>query len=313
MVLTACSWILPLVVVARNQQKLVSRRKIDKTVLKRASVQTYGNERVQVWALAGACAAACLAVLAAPPSAAYSASRPQRLMVFHVRRSVHAPGGGVVSEEQFFWVPELDVNTGRTLRAAAGRGRDVRAVAAEECERWPYCGVPYYLPVLSLIPGSYRVSAGADEAPPATLRVRAHCSRLNDTTQLLQLNVTGPSHVVVIVSPVAGAAVSWSSAVASPRACRRPPGAGAARDRDTYFFTLHEARGVHEAAQWQVSLHLRHGFGAAGSARWADVSVAGHTLFGEHKLRGAHRELVGRLPEWVAATGWPVHQQLHRV
>lgn len=45
---------------------------------------------------------------------AYNESRPQRLMVFHTRRTVHAPASaGDVGDtvENFYWIPELDANT----------------------------------------------------------------------------------------------------------------------------------------------------------------------------------------------------------
>lgn len=58
----------------------------------------------------GACAVAALLVLLGPWYAPYSAARPQRLMVFHVRRTFHAPAAAP-QPETYFWLPDLDPNS----------------------------------------------------------------------------------------------------------------------------------------------------------------------------------------------------------
>jgi hypothetical protein len=69
----------------------------------------------QVRALAVVCAAACAGVLLTPLGAPYSEERPMRLMAFHVRRTVHAPGAPAA--DHLYWVPELDPNTAAVLDA----------------------------------------------------------------------------------------------------------------------------------------------------------------------------------------------------
>lgn len=63
-------------------------------------------------------AASCVGALysLSPLGAPYSETRPQRLMVFHTRRSYTPLGAGdPVSLEDFFWMPELDVNTPHSM------------------------------------------------------------------------------------------------------------------------------------------------------------------------------------------------------
>lgn len=76
----------------------------------------------------GLCAGAAAALLVAlgPWYAPYSAARPQRLMVFHARRTVHAPPLPPAAES-FFWLPDLDPNSPRSVAKHGRAGRAGRA------------------------------------------------------------------------------------------------------------------------------------------------------------------------------------------
>lgn len=69
--------------------------------------------------------------------AAYSAERPQRVLLFHTRRTDHARSPPAV--EHFFWMPEIDANTPHSLaeygRARATRRRSPRVPAERACVR----------------------------------------------------------------------------------------------------------------------------------------------------------------------------------
>lgn len=65
-----------------------------------------------MWAV---CLATCALVCCTPLGAPYSAARPQRFMLFHVQRHVHAPGAGADAVDHLYWMPELDVNTPHSL------------------------------------------------------------------------------------------------------------------------------------------------------------------------------------------------------
>lgn len=65
---------------------------------------------------------ALLLVLVSPLGDPYSEARPQRFMVFHTRRTLHAAAAGWGQPEgagdaagdivdNFYWVPQLDANT----------------------------------------------------------------------------------------------------------------------------------------------------------------------------------------------------------
>lgn len=174
-----------------------------------------------------------------------------------------------------------------------------RATDPADCERWLYCGAPYYLPVLSLVNSGHALPA--PRPPPVAVTARVAAAPLNASAQLLTVDVLGPSHVVVVVAPARGARVAWSSAVAAPAP------AGRWRGRRVYFFALHQARAPRP---WRLRLRLAHAL-ATPPARWAHVAVAGHAMAGAR--HPAHRRLLRRLPAWVAATGWPVDLHLFAV
>ncbi|XP_047030872.1 endoplasmic reticulum metallopeptidase 1-like isoform X2 [Helicoverpa zea] len=272
--LAATGWLLPLALAARGVARLAR----------------------------GAALLTALAALLAlsPLGRPYSAERPQRLMVFHTRRTLHAPLAARDAVEHMYWVPELDANTPRTvLRHVAGAA----ALEAAACARLLYCGAPYYLPVRTLVP---RWLAAPAPAPP---RVRLCAGvarrRLNATALELSLRLAGAAHAVVALAPAAGARLAWSSALAAPA-----EGAGWG-GRRTYFVALH-AGGRAAGGAWRLRLLLTHEPGLA-APHWADVALAAHAQFGAHKLAPAHAALLARLPDWVAATGWGVDLHLYRV
>lgn len=141
-----------------------------------------------------------------------------------------------------------------------------RVTELADCSRWVYCGAPYYLPVLSLVQTGHALPA--DAPPLVSVAASLATAPLNASTQLLVVNVTGewspqgriraasahrplspagPSHVVVMVSPVEDSRVAWSSVVAAPTPAGRWNG------RPVYFFALHQARGPQP---WHLRFHI---------------------------------------------------------
>lgn len=270
--LGAGGWLLPLAVSARRPHRLIR----------------------------GMLAGAALCVLAvwggaAPP---YSAARPQRVMLFHTRRWEHV-GARVQELPPVYWLPDLDDNSPSSLLQYVPEFRGASPVC--ECGRRLYCGAPYYLPVLSLIPASHRLPAPAPPLPAARADVTA--AALDATTHAVSLNVTGPAHIVIIASPVEGARISWTNVV--PELQESTPWGS----RRTYFIALHRAR---EPAPWHLQLHIQHNFKTPPS-HWLDLSIAGHSMFGDQKLHPDHERLLKSLPPWVAATGWGVDLHLYTV
>nr|XP_037873576.1 endoplasmic reticulum metallopeptidase 1 isoform X4 [Bombyx mori] len=143
----------------------------------------------------------------------------------------------------------------------------------------------------------------------STSRVRAAASvsafnshAITDPPDPLTM-LLGPAHIVIIASPVEGARISWTNVV--PELQESTPWGS----RRTYFIALHRAR---EPAPWHLQLHIQHNFKTPPS-HWLDLSIAGHSMFGDQKLHPDHERLLKSLPPWVAATGWGVDLHLYTV
>ncbi|CAG4989241.1 unnamed protein product [Colias eurytheme] len=287
--LTVFSWMLPIVVTAKNPRILL-----------------YAG-----WSLT-LCAWLCAAGARGGP---YSAARPQRVMLFHTRRSVHAPPPAPPTHEDFYWLPELDANTPHSLDEYVPGMRDAVATPAEDCARWVYCGAPYYLPVSSLVARGHALPASS--APPTQLHLAASLLPAADhhmyQRKELRLDINGPNHIVVILAPTAGGEITSCRAGGAGRGgaagVRPQPGPRWRRARDTlrtYFVTLHDAR---PPRAWQLSCDIQRPL-AANDSQWVHMSVAGHSMFGERQRGPQHAALLAALPAWTAPTGWAVHLHL---
>ncbi|XP_045537646.1 endoplasmic reticulum metallopeptidase 1, partial [Papilio machaon] len=311
--LSTLSWALPLAVAAPDLNKLVpnAHSLCQKETNERSIEQERRGARRACDAWGAACVVAASAALAASGGAraAYSGERPQRVLLFHTRRTDHARAPPSV--DNFFWIPEIDANTPHSLvgyvegvESARAGGAAGGAAGEEECSRWVYCGAPYYLPVRRLIARGH--SLPARSSPRTRLQVAAHRRRLNDTTAALHLHIRGPQHVVVVVAPAEGALLRWSSVLARPL---EGPRWGRRR---TYFLSVHHARAP---ANMHLELHIQHEEvegeveGEAGG-QVAQLSVAGHSMFGEDALSEEHQQLLERLPPWTAPFGWGVDLHL---
>ncbi|XP_053614754.1 endoplasmic reticulum metallopeptidase 1-like isoform X2 [Plodia interpunctella] len=294
----AAAWLLPFVLAARRP-------------------------RLLIW-LSAAVSAVTLALVAAGPLyAPYSAERPQRLFVLHARRTLHAPlhaPPAPPAHEDLFWVPELDANTDRTLRGMAAEiGTEVLQTRGE-CARRVYCGAPYYLPVRRLVARGRWLPAAAPPAAAleAALRLQDHNASVAD----LHIQLTGPNHVVVIVSPTQHTEVSWLAVAGAGSLAPLRALPWQQQQRDTYFVALHSARPDHPA-HWNLTLTLRRDAAVAehpratDGARWASLSVSGHTLsagrVGDAGWRPAHAALAAAAPPHTAVTGWGVHTHFYTV
>ncbi|XP_063386153.1 endoplasmic reticulum metallopeptidase 1-like [Cydia fagiglandana] len=275
--MAACSWLLPLVSVARKLHRLALAILV-----------------LQAVTLA--------AVLLTPLGNPYSPTRPQRLMVFHTRRTDHVTG----TQENLYWMPDLDSNSPHSLDPYVAAFKSAVPTSAAECSRWVYCGAPYYLPARAVVPRGH--SAPAPEPPLTKIDVQL---KLERNPNVFRMNVTGPSHVVVILSPWEGVKVSHYTASGAgggvPRTAE-PRGA-----RETYFLALHDARAP---APWHLTFDLELEDGASPPKdAWVDISVAGHSQSGPTKEAPALKELLASLPPHAApaATGWGVDLHLYRV
>ncbi|CAH4032462.1 unnamed protein product [Pieris brassicae] len=200
--LTLFSWMLPLVVAAKQPQKLIRLG----------------------WAVT---LSTVVLVLCTPLGFPYSEARPQRFMVFHTRRTEHSH---TPRDTLLYWVPALDANTPQSVYAHVPEV----AYAPATCYDKLYCGAPYYLPVISLVAHGHELPAL--EEPKTSLNASAEVIGEGPTRDL-KLKLHGPNHIVVILSPVTGS-ISWCQTGEFKIIPQPGP---QWQNRQTYFVSLHDA------------------------------------------------------------------------
>lgn len=75
--------------------------------------------------------------------------------------------------------------------------RLAKRVSPAECAQWVYCGMPYYLPVLSLVPASHR--GPAREPPRTRLHATLTTTNVNETHAQLQIHMTGECTIIYTI------------------------------------------------------------------------------------------------------------------
>lgn len=241
----------------------------------------------------------------------YSSDRPQRIMIFHTTRTVHYKGEKAPSSA--YWSPSLDANTARTLHREGGGVGPWRDM--DECEEMLYCGAPYYLPVTSFISHALWSRRVAPPVGGPRLSAVVH-ARPDSAGALLTITIkSAPPHVSLVISPCRDfriARVHTSGGDKHTHSDSPVPGPRW-RGRETYFFLLHQSE-ANASGAWNVTAELVQ----AGtdtrdrSLSWADVSVAGHCLWGDCQTDAATHRLRAEFPEWSTVTGWAVDLHLYR-
>lgn len=68
----------------------------------------------------------------------------------HAERTFHDIKGNLLNQETGFWIVDLDVNSPYTLQGIVPEISNARLVTSD-CEKYLYCGMPYFIPILSFI------------------------------------------------------------------------------------------------------------------------------------------------------------------
>lgn len=185
----------------------------------------------------------------APP---YNASRPHprshRVILQHVQRRFHGVSEDLLAMDSGVVVINMDRNSPASLRGRLP-GLESALDLGRQCNTHLYCGVPYYYPIRKI---AYNGVYMAGPAPHLETPVRYSFSReqLDDSVFRVFVNITGPDHMTMQVSPCSGVdLVAWSVGSGVPRLR-----SARFQGRDTYF--LYFAYGLRSAA-WRLRFDLR--------------------------------------------------------
>jgi hypothetical protein len=76
---------------------------------------------------------------------------PQRFMIAHVERSFHNYNGSLRDHQNGLWIVNLDVNSPHSVIRHAPELMNARQITQDECNKELYCGLPYFIPVITFI------------------------------------------------------------------------------------------------------------------------------------------------------------------
>ncbi|KAJ8960218.1 hypothetical protein NQ318_003942 [Aromia moschata] len=234
-----------------------------------------------------------LTPLGFPYSGEPNALAPQRFMIAHTRRTFHDITGAVDKESTGYWIVDMDVNSPHTVDRHVPEIADAE-LATQDCYDYLYCGLPYLVPVLTMI---WKTHWLPGPAPKLLVPIKANVLSRESIHGGVRLTVQveGPTHVGVMVSPVPGVILdNWSIETEEPLA------GPLWRGRDTYF--IYYSYGLSSPVPLTFSMDFKTGANHSGPIM--DFAVTSHYLFGPGKASDDLRNLVNKFPSWTAVTYW---------
>lgn len=217
----------------------------------------------------------------------------QRYAILHAERSFYDIKGTMINQETGFWIVDLDVNSPYTLRGIVPEIDRARLVTTD-CDKYLYCGMPYFIPILSFIWKTHWIEGPPIEVPINTTFQLLSRETVSQSIERLTFSVTGPDHMGLMISPVKEAELlRWSILEDAPLAGPRWKG------RETYFVYFSYAD---KPIPWVFSLDLRVPNGWKSPV--VDIALTGHFVHGKHQKSEAFKRLVQQFPTWTTVTGW---------
>ncbi|XP_018563035.1 endoplasmic reticulum metallopeptidase 1 isoform X1 [Anoplophora glabripennis] len=233
-----------------------------------------------------------LTPLGFPYSGDQNSLAPQRFMIAHTRRTFHDATGAIANESTGYWIADMDINSPHTVDRYVPEMTKAELVK-KDCEDYLYCGLPYLVPVLTMIWKTHWVPGPSPNLQvPVKLEVLSRKSI--EDGERITVKIEGPTHIGVIISPVSGLKLqNWSLKSEKPLA------GPLWRGRDTYF--IYYAYGMNP-----VPLVFSMDFKIPGSHSGPvmDLAITSHYLFGPGKASHNLKKLVGQFPSWTAVTFW---------
>ncbi|KAI4469139.1 metallopeptidase m28 family member [Holotrichia oblita] len=224
-----------------------------------------------------------LTPLGFPYSGDPRAPAPQKFMLSHTKRTFHSAAGDVMHESSGYWIIDLDINSPHTVDRFVPEVATAQLID-KDCAAYLYCGLPYLVPVLSMIWKTHFIPA-----PPPIFEKPTVMKVLNrDKIKI------GPSHMGFMLSPVSGVDLHNWSLPSVPLVTTVPW-----NNRKTYFVFYGTG---YESVPLKLSMNFTVPKEHKGPI--ADVAVTGHYFFGKSKTSAEFQELIEKFPSWTAVTSW---------
>ncbi|KAJ8925688.1 hypothetical protein NQ315_009535 [Exocentrus adspersus] len=233
-----------------------------------------------------------LTPLGFPYSGDLNSLAPQRFMMAHTKRTFHDATGAIKNVSTGYWIADMDINSPHTVDRYVPEMRKAKLVE-QDCEDYLYCGLPYLVPVLTMIWKTHWVP-GPSPILQVPVKLEVLSREKTSGRERVTLKVQGPTHVGVMISPVSGIKLEkWSLKSEKPLA------GPLWRGRDTYF--IYYAYGLNPVPLvFSMDFNIPPGHSGA----IMDLAVTSHYLFGPGKASEDLKNLVRQFPSWTAVTFW---------
>ncbi|XP_015914135.1 endoplasmic reticulum metallopeptidase 1 isoform X2 [Parasteatoda tepidariorum] len=218
---------------------------------------------------------------------------PMRLYVLHTERTFYNRSGSVTSTDSGYWVVPLDYNGPKMLKSFIEETKDLEPI---DCDKELACGMPFYMPVISLLSISYYVPAAKPKIHGSHKFEIVSKVFLKPNTYKVTFRTHGPDHQTVIISPRAGVTLSKWNVTKEP-----PLRSLDWVDRPTYF--IFYSYGEYKEP-WSFSIDLTVSKEYIKDNPLIDVSFITHYLHGHDLLTGDFPAFLKRIPSWTHATPW---------
>lgn len=232
-----------------------------------------------------------LTPLGFPYSASPGVLAPQRFMIAHTQRTFHDQSGAT-STSNGYWIVDMDINSPHTVDEHVPLMKTAQLVD-KDCKDHLYCGLPYLVPVLTMIWKTHWVPG-----PEPVLLKPVNMSLVEKTAipdgKRFSFEISGPTHVGVMISPSSGVEIKeWS--IPTPEPLAGPKW----NNRNTYF--IYYAYGL-EPVPFKFWIDFK--IPPSHSGPVMDFAVTSHYLFGEGKASKEFKQFVNQFPDWSAVTYW---------
>ena len=163
---------------------------------------------------------------------------------------MHDSSGTVVKQSSGYWIIDFDINSPHSVDRYVPEMANAELVE-EDCVKYVYCGLPYLVPVMSMIWKTHFIPS-----PPPVLHKSVTMKILDrsriDVGERISIELDGPVHTAIMFSPVLGVELRNWSLPSEPLLTTTPW-----HGRDTYF--VFYGVGV-EHTPLRVSMDFKVGF-----------------------------------------------------
>ncbi|XP_022089231.1 endoplasmic reticulum metallopeptidase 1-like isoform X2 [Acanthaster planci] len=231
--------------------------------------------------------AAVVSRVAFPYSGDPARPAPKRILLEHVTRTKHDQSGAAVDHDTYLSVLPLDYLGVRHMESYIPALKD--APIAECRKDMPYCGYPYYLPLLHVFRHQWILPGGEPDIDvETTFHLNSRVKKADH--QNLTFTVSGPSHVNVFISLREGVEMArWSLSKEKPLKTHDGTGGW------VYFICY---GGGEPQDHWQFWLDLKVPDSFSNTDPVVDIGVAG-LHYTDFKKSPEILEFLRQEPDWV--------------